>query len=61
LPLRRGSSREVISSNIEQLMRDYEETGKIGNVKPRNKRHAAKIASAIAYQKAGKSRKRKKK
>lgn len=35
---------------IRELMESYERTGKIGNTKPRNKRHAKQIAAAIAYE-----------
>lgn len=42
-----------ISKEIELLMRKYKKTGKIktsrATYKPRNKEHALKIASAIAY------------
>jgi hypothetical protein len=37
------------------LIHTYEEKGKIGNVKPRSKKHAQKIAVAIALQKARQS------
>jgi len=61
VPLRRGGSRKDISYNIEQLMKDYEKKGKIGNIKPRNREHAHRIATAIAMRIANKARKRSKK
>lgn len=52
MPLRSGSSQESISFNIAELMHSYERTGKIGNTKPKNKKHAQRIAARIAYEKA---------
>lgn len=61
MPLKKGRSKEVISQNIAELMASYEEKGKIGNIKPKNKGHAQEIAAAIAYEKARKKKKSKKK
>ncbi|MDI3281610.1 MAG: hypothetical protein QJR13_09590 [Bacillota bacterium] len=58
MPLKPGRSDEVISRNIEELMHTYHETGKIGNIKPKNEKHAREIATAIAYREAGRSRKK---
>jgi len=55
MPLKRGKSKKVVSENIRELIHTYEGKGKIGNVKPKNKAHAQKIAVAIALQKARKS------
>lgn len=55
MPLKKGKSKKVISSNIRELIHAYEEKGKIGNVKPKSKKHAQKIAVAIALQQARKS------
>jgi hypothetical protein len=55
MPLKKGKSKKVVSKNIRELMHTYEEKGKIGNVKPRSKAHAQKIAVAIALQQARKS------
>jgi hypothetical protein len=38
------------------LVDDYEEKGKIGNVKPKSKKHARDVAVAIAYNKAKKGK-----
>lgn len=55
MPLKSGSSQKVISDNIAELIREYKDSGKIGNTTPDDMEHAQKIASAIAYKKAGKS------
>lgn len=48
MPLKKGKGH--IQQNIKELMDEYKHgDGKIGNVKPKNARHAAKIAAAIAY------------
>lgn len=48
MPLKKGSSRTIINENIEEIMRTYEQKGRIGMTKPRTKRHALQIAIAIA-------------
>lgn len=48
MPLKKGSSRSIINENIKEIMRTYEQKGRIGMTKPRNKVHALKIAVAIA-------------
>ena len=54
--LNRRSSREAIqggiSSCIEQVMHEYKETGKIGNITPRDADHAREIASGLCYEDA---------
>lgn len=60
MPLLEGSSDKVIQRNIEELMSSYKRDGKIGNVRPRSEEHARRIATAIAYARAGRSRKKKK-
>lgn len=57
MPLKKGSSQKTISSNIGEMVGAYKETGKIGTSRPKSKAAAAKQAAAIAYDKAGKSRK----
>lgn len=56
MPLQKGKSDKTRSANIGEVMRSYKETGKIGNTKPRNAKHAAAIASAIAYSKQRESK-----
>lgn len=57
MPLKKGSSQKTISSNIGTLVRDFKDTGKIGTSKPASKSAAVKQAAAIAYSKAGKTKK----
>jgi len=61
LPLRKGRSKKVIRQNIGELVHSYEKTGRIGNSRPKSKKKAVKQAVAIAYKKAGRSRKSRKK
>jgi hypothetical protein len=57
MPLKKGSSQKTISSNIGEIVRDYKKDGKIGTSKPKSKAAAVKQAAAIAYDKAGKTKK----
>lgn len=57
MPLKKGRSKKVISSNIAEMVRSFKSTGKIGTSKPKSVGKAAKQAAAIAYSKAGKTRK----
>lgn len=57
MPLKRGSSQKTISSNIGEMVRSFKKKGKIGTSKPSGVGAATKQAAAIAYSKAGKSRK----
>lgn len=57
MPLKPGSSKKVISSNVKELVGAYKEKGKIGSSRPASKAKAVKQAVAIAYEKAGKARK----
>jgi len=52
MPLKQGSSDQVIQRNIQEMMQSYKETGLIGQVRPDNEEHAKKIAAAAAYSKA---------
>lgn len=56
MPLKKGSSKKTISSNIGTLVRDFKETGKIGTSKPKSVAKAQKQAVAIAFSKAGKTK-----
>jgi hypothetical protein len=57
MPLKKGKSKKVVSDNIAEMMSSYAETGKIGNIFPKNKKHAREIAIAAAMNTAGKSKK----
>lgn len=57
MPLKRGSSRQVISENIRTLMHTYQREGRIVRSQPRDARKAVKQAAAIAYAMARRSRK----
>ena len=56
MPLRKGSSQSVVSSNIKTLVHEWIEDGAIGTSRPPTKKKAIKQAVAIALAKAGKSR-----
>ena len=58
MPLKKGKSQAIISENIGEVVRAYKKKGKIGTSKPKSKKAAIKQAVAIAYSKAGKSRKK---
>lgn len=58
MPLKKGKSEKTISKNIKEMMDSWSETGKIGNVRPKNKTHALKIAKAAAMTSAGKSKRK---
>lgn len=56
MPLKKGSSQSVVSSNIKTLVDDWKKDGSIGTSHPPTKEKAVKQAVAIALTKAGKSR-----
>ena len=56
MPLRKGSSQSVVSSNIKTLVDDWKKDGSIGASHPLTKKKAIKQAVAIALGKAGESR-----
>ena len=58
MPLKSGKSKKTISANIGEIVKSYKDTGKIGTSTPKNNKAAVAQASAIAYAKAGKSRKK---
>ena len=55
MPLKKGSSRGTISSNIRSEMHSYDRKGSIGNAKPASRKKAQKQAVAIALNKARES------
>ena len=57
MPLKRGASPSVVSSNIKTLVDDWKKDGSIGTSHPPTKKRAIKQAVAIALTKAGNSRK----
>lgn len=56
MPLKKGSSKLVVSSNIKTLVDDWKRDGAIGTSHPPTKKKAVKQAVAIALSKAGRSR-----
>jgi hypothetical protein len=56
MPLKKGSSQSIVSSNIKTLVDDWKKDGAIGTSHPSTKKKAVKQAVAIAMSKAGKSR-----
>ena len=57
MPLKKGTSQAVVSSNIKTLVDDWKKKGSIGSSHPATKGKAIKQAVAISLGKAGKSRK----
>lgn len=49
MPLLKG--KKNFGRNVEELIKAFKKKGKIGNVKPRDLKHARKVALAIAFQK----------
>ena len=49
MPLKKGPGRKKHAANVKELMETYKAGGKIGNTKPKGKKHAMAIANAIAY------------
>ena len=56
MPLRKGSTQSVVSSNIKTLVHEWKKDGSIGASHPLTKKKAISQAVAIALTKAGKSR-----
>jgi hypothetical protein len=59
MPLSKGKGKKAISRNVGEMVKSYKKTGKIGNTKPGSTAKAVKVATAAAYAKAGKARKKK--
>ncbi len=59
MPLKKGSAKSTVSSNIKTLVDEWEKQGAIGSSHPPTKKKAIQQAVAIALAKAGKSRKSK--
>ncbi len=56
MPLKHGRSKKTISSNIRECILSYKSKGTIGNIKPRNLKHAMSICSGMSYTAARKSK-----
>ncbi len=56
MPLKKGSTQAVVSSNIKTLVHEWEENGSIGSSHPATKQKAVKQAVAISLNNAGKNR-----
>jgi hypothetical protein len=52
MPLKTGSSRKVVSSNIKELVGTYKDKGRIGSSRPTSKTAAIKQAIAISLNKS---------
>jgi hypothetical protein len=56
MPLQKGSSQAVVSTNIKTLVHEWEKEGSIGSSHPATKQKAVNQAVAISLKKAGRSR-----
>ena len=54
MPLKKGKSKKVISSNVNELLHNYKKKGTIGMSHPKSMKLAQKQAVAIAYSTAEK-------
>ena len=54
MPLKNGKPKKVISSNVEELLHEFKQTGTIGTSHPKLMEKAQKQEVAIAYSKAKK-------
>ena len=52
MPLKEGSSKETISTNIEHCMSNYHKTGKVSGNLVGSEKKAMQICSAMAYDNA---------
>lgn len=55
MPLQGGSSKEVISANIDHCMKKYNETGNVSGNPVGSTKKAMQICTAMAYESARKS------
>ena len=56
MPLKKGTSKAAVSSNIKTLVNEWEKEGSIGSSHPATKQKAVKQAVATSLKKAVKSR-----
>lgn len=59
MPLSKGTSKKALSENIRSEMHSFKEKGKIGNITPKNPKHAQQISIAIAFSQQKKNKKNK--
>ena len=52
MPLKEGSSKETISTNIEHCMHNYHNTGKVSGNPVASEKKAMQICAAMAYDSA---------
>ena len=52
MPIKKGRSKATISSNIRECVLSYKNKGTIGDITPKNLKHAMSICSGIAYKSA---------
>jgi len=52
MPLKKGKSKKVFRSNVEDLLHSFKQNGTIGTSHPKSMKKAIKQAVAIAYSKA---------
>lgn len=55
MPLKSGTGRTILSSNIREIINSYKQKGTIGASTPKSPEAARKQAVAIAFSKARKS------
>ena len=58
MPLKKGSSKKTISSNIRECVLSYKRSGKVGNTHPKSLKHAMSICSGMSYKSARKGKKK---
>jgi len=52
MPLKKGKSKKVFSSNVKEIIHSFKQKGTIGTSHPKSMKKAIKQAVAIAYSKA---------
>ncbi len=56
MPLQKGTSWNTVSSNVKQLVHEWEEAGRIGRNRPSTRKQAIRLAVAVALKKVERSR-----
>jgi len=57
MPLKPGTSKKVVQSNIKEGLKSYEQKGTFGNSHPSSKKKAIQQIVAASYSKARKGKK----